>query len=129
MTVPTDKEFQEWCDDCLHVCDCAQNMLRAGTYRTETSRWWAITKELSTLEHKLRVMLMKVDLTESRKAQITHALRFCEYASKSSFEGYGFMYHKTVADFFQKAQSRKVECDSHLVEVRKHLNLVVSRCR
>ena len=129
MAVATAKEFQEWCGDCFLVCDSVEEMIRSGIYRTETSRWWAITKELSTLEQKLRVIQMKVELNKSWKEQITHSLRFCEYASKSAFEGYGFMYHKTVADFFQKAQSRKVECDTHLAEVREHLNLVVSRCR
>lgn len=128
MAVANAKEFQEWCDDCFLVCDSVEEMIRSGIYRTETSRWWAITKELSTLEHKLRVVQMKVDATEVWKEQLTHAVRFCGYATKSSYEGYSFMHHKTVFDFFQKAQLRKVECDSHIKDVRRCLNLVVSRC-
>lgn len=112
--------------EAVECVSCAQSMLFSTIYRTETSRCWAVTKELSTLDHKLEVMFIKFQPEKVLNKKIVSAKAALNSARTHAQLAYGYIYHKTRLGYYQKEQAELRSCDLKLKEVKSILTSIQS---
>lgn len=128
MTIATGKEVHEWAQECLEICEAVESQLSSTIYRTETSRWWAVTNELSKLTHKLAVIKMKLFFDKSKGLPAGRALRFVSETMQSAMTAYSHMYHREVLSYEGISQHCKGDCKKTIQKVKKELEVLQKRC-
>lgn len=128
MTEPSNllDKVQELAAEAVECVSCAQSMLFSTIYRTETSRCWAVTKELSTLDHKLEVMFIKYQPDKVLNKKIVSAKAALNSARTHAQLAYSYIYHKTRLGYYQKEQAEIRSCDLKLKEVKSILTSIQS---
>lgn len=123
---PSIDKAQELAIEAVECVSCAQSMLFSTIYRTETSRCWAVTKELSTLDHKLEVMFIKFQPEKALNKKIVSAKAALNSARTHALFAYSYIYHKTKLGYYQKEQAELRSCDLKLKEVKSILKSIQS---